>query len=71
MKKGVMIINTSRGAVIDTQAVIVGLKNGRIGHLGLDVYEEELDRTNGLVVQPGRSALVGLHWEVRRIDRRE
>ncbi|MEO8496876.1 MAG: 2-hydroxyacid dehydrogenase, partial [Planctomycetota bacterium] len=43
MKEGVMIINTSRGAVIDTQAVIAGLKSGQIGHLGLDVYEEEAD----------------------------
>lgn len=43
MKKGVMIINTSRGAVIDTRAVIAGLKSGKIGHLGLDVYEEEAD----------------------------
>ncbi|TWU33004.1 2-hydroxyacid dehydrogenase [Novipirellula artificiosorum] len=43
MKEGVMIINTSRGAVIDTQAVIAGLKTGKIGHLGLDVYEEEAD----------------------------
>jgi D-lactate dehydrogenase len=41
MKDGVMIINTSRGAVIDTRAVIKGLKSGRIGSLGLDVYEEE------------------------------
>lgn len=43
MKKGVMLINTSRGAVIDTHAVIEGLKSGRIGYLGLDVYEEESD----------------------------
>ncbi len=43
MKRGVMIINTSRGAVIDTKAVIDGLKSGRIGHLGIDVYEEEAD----------------------------
>ncbi|MEM1303640.1 MAG: 2-hydroxyacid dehydrogenase [Planctomycetota bacterium] len=43
MKDGVMIINTSRGAVIDTAAVIAGLKSGRVGHLGLDVYEEEAD----------------------------
>lgn len=43
MKDGAMIINTSRGAVIDTQAVIDGLKSGKIGHLGLDVYEEEAD----------------------------
>lgn len=43
MQPGVMLINTSRGAVVDTSAVIEGLKTGRIGHLGLDVYEEEGD----------------------------
>ncbi len=43
MKPGAMLINTSRGAVIDTQAVIRGLKGGRIGALGIDVYEEEGD----------------------------
>ncbi len=43
MKRGAMLINTSRGAVIDTRAVIRGLKDGRIGSLGLDVYEEEAD----------------------------
>ena len=41
MRRGAMLINTSRGAIIDTQAVIAGLKDGAIGHLGLDVYEEE------------------------------
>lgn len=43
MKPGVMLINTSRGALVDTPAVIEGLKSGRIGYLGLDVYEEEAD----------------------------
>ena len=43
MKNGVMLINTSRGGLIDTRAVIAGLKSGHIGHLGLDVYEEEGD----------------------------
>lgn len=43
MKDGVMLINTSRGALIDTAAVIEGLKVGKISHLGLDVYEEEGD----------------------------
>lgn len=43
MKKGVMIINTSRGALVDTADVISGLKSGKIGYLGLDVYEEEAD----------------------------
>ena len=41
MKEGVMLINTSRGALIDTTAAIGGLKSGRIGYLGLDVYEQE------------------------------
>ncbi len=41
MKHGVMIINTSRGLVIDTRALIEGLKNGQVGFAGLDVYEEE------------------------------
>ena len=43
MKEGVMIINTSRGALIDTSALIEGLKNKQIGAAGLDVYEEETD----------------------------
>ena len=43
MKPGVMLINTSRGALVDTAAVIEGLKSETIGHLGLDVYEEEGD----------------------------
>jgi D-lactate dehydrogenase len=38
-----MIINTSRGALIDTVAVIEGLKSGQVGALALDVYEEEGD----------------------------
>jgi D-lactate dehydrogenase len=41
MKHGVMLINISRGGIIDTRAVIRGLKSGIIGSLGLDVYEEE------------------------------
>lgn len=43
MKPGVMLINTSRGGLIDTQAVIQALKNKQIGLLGLDVYEQEGD----------------------------
>jgi len=43
MRDHVMLINTSRGAVIDTPAVIQALKDGKIGYLGLDVYEEEGD----------------------------
>jgi len=43
MKKGVYIINTSRGKLIDTQSLISGLKRGKIGAAGLDVYEEETE----------------------------
>lgn len=41
MKPGVMLINTGRGALIDTHALIAALKSGRVGYAGLDVYEEE------------------------------
>lgn len=40
-KDGVMLINTGRGKLIDTKALIDGLKSGKIGAAGLDVYEEE------------------------------
>ncbi|MGF1496139.1 MAG: 2-hydroxyacid dehydrogenase [Elainellaceae cyanobacterium] len=41
MKPGAMLINTSRGGLIDTPAVINGIKSGQIGYLGIDVYEQE------------------------------
>ncbi len=41
MKRGVMLLNTSRGALIDSRALIAGLKSGHVGSAGLDVYEEE------------------------------
>ncbi len=41
MKKGVMLINTSRGGLIDTKAVIDSLKSRQLGYLGIDVYEQE------------------------------
>jgi D-lactate dehydrogenase len=43
MKQGVVLINTSRGKLVDTEAVVRALKSGKIGSLGLDVYEEEAD----------------------------
>ncbi len=41
MKPGVMIVNSGRGPLIDTSAVVAGLKSGQVGSLALDVYEEE------------------------------
>ena len=41
MKPNTMLINTSRGGLIDTKAAIGGIKSGKIGYLGLDVYEQE------------------------------
>lgn len=55
MKRGVFILNTSRGKLIDTIALINGLKSGHIGGVGLDVYEEEegvfFEDLSGLVLQ--------------------
>jgi len=54
MKPGVMLVNTGRGGLVDTGAVIDGLKSGQIGSLALDVYEEEgplffEDRSNQII----------------------
>jgi D-lactate dehydrogenase len=43
MKRGAMLVNTGRGALVDTQAVLRALKTGQVGSLALDVYEEEGD----------------------------
>ena len=41
MKTGAMLINTSRGALVDTKTAIEYLKKGQLGYLGIDVYEQE------------------------------
>jgi D-lactate dehydrogenase len=55
MKPGVVLINTSRGALVDASALIKALKQGRMGAAGLDVYEEEagvfFEDLSGLVLQ--------------------
>lgn len=55
MKPGMMLINTSRGGLIDTKAAIEGIKAGQIGYLGIDVYEEEdelfFEDLSGTIIQ--------------------
>jgi D-lactate dehydrogenase len=43
LKPGTMLINTSRGGLMDAQAVIDAIKTGKVGYLGIDVYEQEED----------------------------
>ncbi|HEY5326375.1 MAG TPA: NAD(P)-dependent oxidoreductase [Mucilaginibacter sp.] len=57
MKNGVMLINTSRGGLINTKDLLIALKNGKIGYLGIDVYEFEKglfyeDHENDMVKDP-------------------
>lgn len=55
MQPGVMLINTSRGGLVDTQAVIKALKSSHIGYLALDVYEQEsslfFEDLSGAIIQ--------------------
>lgn len=52
MKKGVVIVNTARGAVMDEAALVRALENGQVASVGLDVYENEPEVHEGLVNNP-------------------
>jgi D-lactate dehydrogenase len=60
MKVGVMLVNTGRGALIDTKALIKSLKSGHLGYAGLDVYEEEeglfFENLSGQILQDDQLA---------------
>lgn len=63
MKRGVYLINTSRGRLIETEAVIEGLREGKFGGVGLDVYEEEEgvffeDRSNDIMTDDNLARLM-------------
>ncbi len=63
MKKGVYLVNTSRGALIDTEALIVAMLEGKFGGVGLDVYEEEEgvfyeDRSNDIIADDNLARLM-------------
>ena len=63
MKTGVYLINTSRGGLIDTEALIAGMLDGKFGGVGLDVYEEEEgvfyeDRSNDIIVDDNLARLM-------------
>ena len=64
LKKGVLIINTARGGLIDTNALITGLQSGKIGGVGLDVFENEQkyffqDWTGKSIDDPNLASLLG------------
>ncbi len=64
MKKGVMLINTSRGALINTKDTIEALKKGTLGYLGIDVYEQEEklffnDLSEGIIQDDVLTRLIG------------
>ena len=65
MKKGVVLVNTSRGGLVDTEALISGIKSGIIGGAALDVYEEEADlfyedRSDGIVLDDKLVRLIAM-----------
>lgn len=52
MKKGVVIVNTARGAIIDEAALVKALDSGHVASVGLDVYEAEPSIHPGLIANP-------------------
>lgn len=52
MKKGVVVVNTARGAVIDEDALVKALESGQVWSAGLDVFEEEPKVHPGLIANP-------------------
>ena len=55
MRDGVILVNSARGALVDSNALIRGIRSGKIGAVGLDVYEEE----NANVYQDRENQILG------------
>lgn len=52
MKKGIIIVNTARGPVLDEDALVMALESGRVTSAGLDVFENEPEIHSGLLKNP-------------------
>src|SRR3546814_12854952 len=66
MKQNVMIINTSRGALVNAEAIIRGIQSGKVGSVGLDVYENERhvfyeNRENSIIHDDTFTRLLSFH----------
>lgn len=72
MKKGVIIVNTARGAVMDEAALVEALKSGQVASAGLDVYSEEPKIHPGLIENPHVMLLPHMGtWSVETQDAME
>lgn len=52
MKRGVVIVNTARGGVMDEDALVKAIGSGQVWSVGLDVYQQEPNIHSGLVANP-------------------
>jgi lactate dehydrogenase-like 2-hydroxyacid dehydrogenase len=64
MKPGAILLNVSRGGLVDSQALYDGLENGQLGGLGMDVYENEGERSvvNAVTIMIGSSNASQMAW---------
>ena len=68
IKKGAVLINTARGPVVDTNALIEALQNDRIAAAGLDVFEEEPLKPDSALLKMGHKVLLSPHMASSNLD---